>query len=226
MATSAKPIATISYNTFDFLIAKLKALFEKKKISDYRFIFHLGEDGDKDHFHVWLVPTSSRYNPEELREFFNEIDLEHPANDKPLGCMPFRGSNIEDWLLYALHDEIYLAEKGEGDDGKRPYLLEEIITPFPEQLHRDYRSACAKTRQSEESKVIDMFYNGSSYVDIISRYPKRGALLNTLDFLSRSQRFWHTTSPLVGSTREQLRQSSPEELAQSLENASKEGDNK
>lgn len=226
MATSAKPIATISYNTSDFLIAKLKALFEKKKISDYRFIHHTGEEGDKAHFHVWLVPTSSRYNPEELREYFNEIDLQHPKNDKPLGCMPFRGSNIEDWLLYALHDEIYLAEKGEGDDGKRPYLLDEIITPFPEQLQRDYRSACAKTRQSEQSRVIDMFHNGASYVQIISRYPKQGPLINTLDILSRSQRFWHSSAPLVGLPREELRQSTPEELAQSLETAIKEGDKK
>ena len=152
MALTAKPISTISYNSKEFLQRKLNQLFKAHIIEDYRYICHLGEDGDKNHIHLLIYPNK-RLDTVELREEFTEID---PNNEKPLGCQPFRQSKTDHWLMYVLHDELYLRihESDNDGDGKIPYELDDVITPFEETLRRDYKSACA-LRKTKNQKVID-----------------------------------------------------------------------
>lgn len=165
MALTAKNLSTISYNSHNFLLDTLNALFESGKIEDYRVAFHKGEDGDKDHAHIWLSPNR-RLDTVELRKVFNEVD---PANDKPLGVLPFRKSSDLDWLLYALHDPIYLeSHHSDNDgDGKIMYSLDEILTPFPEQLQRDYIRA-QSIRKTRNQEIIECFDKGLSYATTVA----------------------------------------------------------
>lgn len=109
---TSKPIATISYNTEDFLKIKLEELCKNHTISDYMFIKHDAEsDERKDHIHLWLQPNKL-LDTMDLQEYFCELDLSNPS--KPLGCIDFRPSKADDWILYTQHYGPYLQSKGES----------------------------------------------------------------------------------------------------------------
>lgn len=164
MALTAKPITTISYNTRDFALYKLEQLFKSGKIEDYRIIFHEGEDGDKDHAHVWIQPNR-RIDTVQLREEFEEVD---PTKDKPLGCLPFRKTKDDHWLMYVLHDPAYLkAHHSDNDgDGKKQYYPEEILTPFPEQLARDLKRA-QQLKKTTNQEILECFEKGWNYSETL-----------------------------------------------------------
>lgn len=163
MALTAKPISTISYNTKAFLDRKLKALFDAHIINDYRYIFHDGENGDKEHFHVYIEPNR-RLDTGKLRDDFNEIQTQ---DEKPLGCMPFRSSKGNHWIMYVIHDPQYLlAHKSQDDgDGKKEYSIDSIETPFKEQLDRDYKVAL-RLRNTDNQKIYDSITEGRSLSQI------------------------------------------------------------
>lgn len=125
MATQL-PISTISYNTVDFLKKKLEQWYHEHLIRAYMFIFHKGEDGDKDHIHLRIEPNK-RLDPMDLMD---ELCMEVDPNDrsKNLGCRPWRPSKEEDWFLYVVHDKKYLDFKyGGGERGEKlPYCWDEI----------------------------------------------------------------------------------------------------
>lgn len=126
MATQ-KPISTITYNSESFLKEKLEELYEAHIIQAYQYIFHVGEDGDKDHIHLRVEPNK-KLDPMELTSLLREYDPSHPT--KPLGCRPWRPSKEEDWYLYSVHDPEYLALKyGGGEKGEKlPYSYTDIKT--------------------------------------------------------------------------------------------------
>jgi len=163
MALTAKPISTISYNTEGFLKDKLDRMFKANIINDYRYIFHYGEDGDKDHFHVYIEPNK-RVDTGKLREDFNEVQV---TEDKPLGCMPFRSSKFDHWIMYVLHDPEYLkAHNSQNDgDGKIEYKLDDIKTPFAEQLQRDYKVAL-RLKQTDNQTILDNMNQGKPLTQI------------------------------------------------------------
>lgn len=108
---TSKPISTISYNSKDFLEFKLIELLKNHVISDYMFIYHFREDDEtKNHFHVWLSPNKL-LDTMDLQNHFIEHDFEH---DKPLKCIDFRSSDIDEWILYCMHYAPYLASKGQS----------------------------------------------------------------------------------------------------------------
>lgn len=160
MALTNKPVATISYNSEGYLKRVLDGLFNAGTLEDYRYIFHQGEDGDKDHFHVIMYPNR-RIDTVSLRETFKEVppngDTEHP-----LGCMVVRISKPDHWLMYALHDPLYLqAHSSDNDgDGKIEYQLDDVKTPFPEQLQRDFKTAL-KLRRTDNQKIIEGIQSGT-----------------------------------------------------------------
>lgn len=123
MATQ-QPIATISYNSEKFLKAKLDEWFESHLIQAYQYIFHVGEEGDKNHFHVRIEPNK-RLDKMDLFYQLKEID---PNNEKPLGCRPWRPSKEEPWILYAIHDKDFLDFKyGGGEKSeKKPYKIDDV----------------------------------------------------------------------------------------------------
>jgi len=163
MALTAKPISTISYNSGEFLKRKLDEMMRAYIINDYRFIFHYGEDGDKDHYHVYIEPNK-RIDTGRLRDEFNEITTD---SDKPLGCMPFHSSKFDHWIMYVIHDPKYLAiHKSDNDgDGKIEYPVTDIITPFPEQLERDYKVA-TRLRETKNQKIIEQMQQGETLTGI------------------------------------------------------------
>lgn len=109
---TSKPIATISYNSPEFLFQRLGELVKNHKISDWMFIHHEAEkDEAKDHFHLYLEPNTL-LDTMDLQEFFQEFDFTHPT--KPLKCINFVSSKIDDWILYGQHYAPYLASKGES----------------------------------------------------------------------------------------------------------------
>lgn len=165
MALTSKPISTISYNTRDFLIDKLDRLMESKKFDDYRLIFHYGEDGDKDHWHVWIQPNK-RLDTGELKDVFNEVDPDK-TKSKPLGVLPFRSSDPLNWIMYVIHDPLYLkSHHSDSDgDGKIEYPLTDIITPYEDQLMRDYKRALS-LRKTSTQKIIDGIRSGQSATDL------------------------------------------------------------
>lgn len=129
---TTKTISTISFNTKDYLIMKLKELNKSKIISFWCFIEHLPEDdegGKKQHIHLFIEPAKS-IQTEDLREQLKELDL---TNKKPLGVLPFQFSKISDWLLYAIHDKYYLADKMQSR--KYHYSFDDIITSDSDYLN-------------------------------------------------------------------------------------------
>lgn len=165
MALTAKPISTISYNSEGFLTRLLDRMISAKIIVDYRYIRHYGENGQKDHWHVWLEPNK-RLDTGVLMDEFKEVD---PNNDKPLGCMPFRTSKSGHWLMYALHDPDYLkAHQSDNDgDGKIEYKISDIHTPYEEQLYRDYNTAMP-LKQTENQQIIALVKAGMTVTEICS----------------------------------------------------------
>lgn len=166
MALTAKPISTISYNTEGFLKRKLDAMLEAHILTDYRYIHHKGENGDKDHFHVLLYPNK-RIDTGVLRDEFNEVTAE--ADAKPLGCLPFRTSATDHWLMYVLHDPYYLIAHHSDDDGdgKIEYQIDQIETPFKEQLARDYKRALP-LRKTENQEIVERIIRGDSVTKILT----------------------------------------------------------
>lgn len=165
---TSKPFSMISYNSTEYLEEKLNEMVKAKMIEEYRYIKHDGEDGDKDHIHLWVKPNK-RIDTMEFSEEMNEIDPFNPT--KPLTCIGARNSSEEDWVLYTLHDEEYLrAHFSDNDgDGKKPYSITDIRTNEEELLKRCYKRALEnkKGKWSNVKKELDMNYDP---VDIITRY--------------------------------------------------------
>ena len=168
MATS-KPISSISYNSEEFLKAKLESWLNAHIIQAYMYIKHVGEDGDKNHIHFRIEPNK-KLDPMDL-----QLDLKEYVKDniKPLGCRPFRPSKEEDWFLYAVHDKEYLRIKyGGGEKGEKlPYKWQDIVCPEDYDLEVAFLRARSKlehtssnlmTRLKEGAKPLDLIMEGEN----------------------------------------------------------------
>lgn len=103
------PFSTISYNSPAFLDTRLNEMLIAKDIRFAMWIYHKAEkDEAKDHIHLYIEPKGS-CDPDSLLSELSEFDPTHP--DKPLGCLPWRKSKTDDWLLYAIHNPDYLWTK-------------------------------------------------------------------------------------------------------------------
>ena len=147
MATQ-RPISTISYNSKGFLLEKVQELYNSHIISLYMIMPHKGEDGDKDHFHVFLQPNT-RIDPMSVRDLFKEYVKDNP---KPLTVRPFRPSKEEDWILYAVHDSEYLLQHGEDrETGKISYEWQDMICPDDFDMENAFIRARATMKHSSAS---------------------------------------------------------------------------
>ena len=108
------PIATITYNTDEYLQLKLNELIKARIISLWFYINHKAEDDEKkDHKHLYIVPAKTIQTDDLCDEL-----IEYNGSDKPLKCLRFVNSkSFSDWFMYVLHDEGYLLSKGQ----KRKY---------------------------------------------------------------------------------------------------------
>ena len=108
---TSKPIATISYNTPEYLKLKLEELRKAGRLSEWYFIHHKAEaDEKKDHIHLYAVPSKMLQTDDLTKEFLQ------PDPAKPgqfVTCPRWVSSKFQDWYLYAIHDAAYLASKGQ-----------------------------------------------------------------------------------------------------------------
>jgi len=165
---TSKPISTISYNSIEFLTAKLEELKRNHVISDYMFIFHHHEsDERKDHIHLWILPNKL-VDTMELQEFLQELDFKHP--DKPLGCIPFRVSKVDDWLLYTEHFEPYLKFIGQSREyhyvrSDFHFADEDSFEDMYNHAHKGsefaQRYQILQQLQSDAMNPTDLIYNGT-----------------------------------------------------------------
>ena len=109
---TSKPIATISYNSQEWLVDRLDELVRNRKISDWMFINHYAEEDErKNHIHLWIKPNKL-IDTMWLQTFLMEPDPLNPL--KPFKCIDFKSSQVDDWILYCQHYGPYLASKGES----------------------------------------------------------------------------------------------------------------
>lgn len=164
---TSRAIATISFNTPEFLKLKLTELTQAKKISFWFFAYHKPEDdegGKKYHNHVYIFP-SKMLQTDELKDEFIEYDPKNP--EKPLGCISFKFSKFADAYLYFIHDKKYLAMKGQSR--KYHYSHEDLITSDDDDLLAQARSIDMLSL-SPYSDILDAQHQGFTF----SEYFRRG----------------------------------------------------
>lgn len=198
---TTKPISTISYNSPEYLAMKLEELRKAKKIEWWVFIQHRAEsDESKDHIHLHLSPAKM-LQTEDLREALQEYDPTHP--DKPLGCQPFVSSKFADWCLYSLHDEGYLASKGQSRQFH--YSLDDMITSDADFLDEQFRSIDALAldpyramKEALEHGVTfpQFFARGTIPIQLFRQYKEAwNALAEVYNAPARNGRQTHTPKP-------------------------------
>lgn len=178
MATN-QPISTVSYNSEEFLLMKLKSFYDAHIIREWYYIKHKGEDGDKDHIHVRVVPNR-RIDPMQFQDELKEYD---PKHSKPLGCIGIRYSKENDWLLYVVHDKDYLKQKYNGGDKgeKIPYSWENIVCSDDYMLENKFIRAKAELAHSSAS-IAKQIQQGKRAFDLILS----GENPHTVNAISRS----------------------------------------
>lgn len=153
---TSKPIASISYNSEEFLKSKLQELLRNHRIDDYIYIKHdAEEDEKKDHIHVWISPNRL-IDTMDLQDFFIEPDPKKP--DKPLKCLPFTSSKLDDWILYSQHLPEYLASKGEA----RQFIYERKDFHYADEdsFERAYNHALKGSEWAHRNKTVNMIRDG------------------------------------------------------------------
>ena len=164
---TSKPISTISYNSEDFLKAKLDYLTKSGNIAFWYYIKHNGEYDtetgvqDKDHIHLY-VESGDRVDTIKLGEMF----VEYPNGDLnalPLKCMPFRVSKVYDALLYNIHHPQYLLTKFEKKEFA--YTLDDIVTNDRDYLNQLYSEAL-HSDLFKRDRMMKLMDNGVSMAEM------------------------------------------------------------
>lgn len=189
---TSKPISTISYNSLEFLVMKLEELVDNHKISDYMFIKHFAEeDESKDHTHLWIMPNTL-LDTMDLQNHFKELDLIHP--NKPLGCIDFRSSDCDEWILYSQHFEPYLRSKNE--DRQYHYTRDDFVYHDEYTFEDRYNHAFKGSKWAERYQMleqlkrnqlnpVDLIFNGTVPLQLASQ-------LNAIDQLKQNHGPSHT----------------------------------
>lgn len=161
---TSKAISTISYNSAEFLKAKIEYWKAQGIIEFGMWIRHEPEqDEKKAHYHVFLKPAQL-IQTMDLELDSCEIDPQHP--DKPLKMISFRFSKEDDWVLYGIHDSNYLAEKGLTRE--HHYDISDIESTCEETLS-DIISHLSDNRKGRlEYRIIDCINKGMTWQEIIS----------------------------------------------------------
>ena len=111
------------------------------------------------------IEPNKRLDTMDLVEMFKE-----PVSysDKPLGVLSFRPSKEEDWFLYAVHNEQYLAMHGNPDTEKIPYSVDDIVVSDGYMLAETFARAMAHLRHSNAS-VVKQLRDGVSPNSLIEQ---------------------------------------------------------
>lgn len=161
---TTKPFSTISYNSIEFLDAKLKALYDRRVLSFYAFVYHYAEeDESKNHIHLICFPNG-QYQTDQLHDYLQELDAQDPM--QPLGIMPIRSSKWEDWYLYSSHDASYLASKGQVR--KYHYQESDFHSPSKDYLH-EIVCTIDRTKYAKTQDFVNAVQGGSTFIDLVTK---------------------------------------------------------
>lgn len=159
-----KPISSISYNTDEFLKMKLEQFISQQIISFYLIIKHFPEEDEKkEHKHIFMVPNGQLDTmnlQKELREFVPEFP------DKPLGCIDFRSSDPDHWILYNEHYEPYLVSKMESR--KYHYTKDDFITSDYDTFDFYYHHAFYSSDWAKDNQILKHINSGGNPAELIS----------------------------------------------------------
>lgn len=155
---TSKAVSTISYNSIEFLERRLKELTEKHIISNYMFIKHYAEkDETKNHIHLYMQPNKL-IDTMDLQDYFIELDFNNP--NKPLKCIDFRLSSIDDWILYSMHYKPYLLSKMEVREFS--YNREDFYYYDVDMFERDYLHAFKGSNFAHSQQILDVLFDSNN----------------------------------------------------------------
>lgn len=157
-------ISTISYNTDKWLENVLNELISGKKIRFYMWINHAPEESELSyHKHLMLCPDEKI----ETRELDDKLEEPDPNNVLPLKCIDWNvTSNILDWILYAVHDPIYCAEKHK-ELKKFTYTKDDIHCNDQRILDNYFYMAYHEFSFWKNSKFIKLLNAGNTPQDLV-----------------------------------------------------------
>ena len=92
----------------EFLEMKLNDLIDSHTIQSYMYIKHKGEDGDKDHIHLRIIPNKV-IDPMTISEILKEYDPKNP--EKPIKPYVWADSKEEDWIFSPFSLFLYFIDK-------------------------------------------------------------------------------------------------------------------
>ena len=161
MAQTVKLIASVSYNSENFLAGKIRSLVDSGVLEYAYWIWHNPEsDEKKRHAHL-VVKPNKRLDTSKLRNEFKEIVA---GEADPRCVLPFRPSKMSDWLLYAVHDAGYLAKKCQVRN--HHYKKEDIKTTDIDLLDEDWR-ACHEGEDTRVSRCIELAQSGVDFGKLV-----------------------------------------------------------
>lgn len=160
---TTKPISTITYNSSAFLRVKLDELVKAQKIAFWAFIQHKPEEDEKKaHIHLYCEPAKM-VQTEDFKDFLKEPDKEHP--DKPLTCISWQSSKFDDWYEYGIHDERYLASKGQSRQFH--YERKDVITSDEDDLDH-HISQIDMIKLTPYQVLTDAYKAHKTFADVVS----------------------------------------------------------
>lgn len=161
-----QPLSTISYNTPAFLESVLNRLIHEHVLDYYMFINHIGEldpfgEQEKDHIHLFVVPNK-RINTADL----DDLLIEPVPNNKPLRCISWNTSKVDDWILYVLHDSDYLKTKFE--QRQIQYNYTDIKSSNEDDLRRKFRHAYQSSGYARSRNLYHYSVSGGTLKELLS----------------------------------------------------------
>ena len=100
---------------------------------------------------------------EDFKDFFKEPDKEHP--DKPLTCISWQNSKFDDWYEYGIHDERYLASKGQARQFH--YERKDVVSSDEDDLDH-HISKIDMIKLTPYQVLADAYKSGKTFAQVVS----------------------------------------------------------
>lgn len=157
-------ISTVTYNTDMWLAVNMKKWLDCGMIDWAHWIRHSPEtDETKSHVHLVIQPAKILDTSALIKETY-ELDVTQPG--KLLCCQPWRyTASMDDWLLYAIHDEGYLAFKGQSRE--KHYGIEDVCSTSPEFLREQFKGIDMR-KYGLGKRLAEMVAAGNTWETVIT----------------------------------------------------------
>jgi len=148
-----KSISNIAYHREIIFSAFANALRQADKIGPCFWVAHKAEGNEKkDHLHIVLLGGVKTYNTDGLSSLFGWDDIDGKKATVTSLWKPTK--NLSDWLLYGVHDERYLLQKGE--EREHTYDWSDIhVTAGDEDLLEQLIAEAKDFRDHLGDKIVD-----------------------------------------------------------------------